>query len=174
MQKWGVAAIPLIVLVALFGVFAKGLFVHSEVLPSNLVHHPLPPITLPTLANPAESVNLTSLKGKYRLLNVFASWCVSCMAEHPYLITLAKSQQIEIIGFNWKDDPAKAKILLEKLGNPYHQVLTDQDGKAAISLGVTGAPETYLISPEGIILHKVAGVLSEEIVEQQIRPLLKE
>jgi cytochrome c biogenesis protein CcmG/thiol:disulfide interchange protein DsbE len=105
-------------------------------------------------------------------VNVFASWCISCNAEHATLVKLAKTHQLPIYGLNWKDKDENAKAWLEKHGNPYTQIGKDPDGRVAVELGITGAPESWLVDKNGIIIYHLAGGLTDQIVQEEVLPLL--
>lgn len=109
-------------------------------------------------------------QGKPLLLNVWATWCPTCYAEHQYLNQLAK-QGITIIGINYKDDPEKAKKWLSDLGNPYQEVIDDQKGSFGLDLGVYGAPETFVIDCQGIIRYRHAGDVNQQVWQEKLQPL---
>jgi cytochrome c biogenesis protein CcmG/thiol:disulfide interchange protein DsbE len=115
-----------------------------------------------------------SLKGRVTLLNIFASWCITCRVEHPVLLKLAKERRIEIIGLAWKDKPDELKAWLEDLGNPYASIADDRTGRTAIDLGVTGAPESYVIDKKGRIRFKQVGAIDDYIWVNTIEPLIKQ
>ena len=101
------------------------------------------------------------LKDNFTLINIWASWCLPCKDEHPYLINLSKSFNLTIIGINYKDDNNNAKKFLLELGNPYKEVLIDRDGVKSIELGAIGVPETYLVNKEKKIIKKFIGPLNQ-------------
>ncbi|HJF72929.1 MAG TPA: DsbE family thiol:disulfide interchange protein [Gallibacterium anatis] len=110
------------------------------------------------------------LQQKPLLLNVWATWCPTCFAEHQYLNQLAK-QGITIIGINYKDDVEKAKKWLNDLGNPYQEVINDQKGSFGLDLGVYGAPETFIVDCQGIIRYRHAGDINQQVWQQKLQPL---
>lgn len=112
----------------------------------------------------------SALTGKPVLLNVWATWCPTCRAEHQYLNRLA-AQGIRVVGLNYKDDRAKAVAWLNTLGNPYALSLSDSDGMLGLDLGVYGAPETFLIDGNGIIRYRHAGDLNARVWESEMKPL---
>ena len=114
------------------------------------------------------------MRGKVWLLNVWATWCVSCREEHPLLVELSKSGAIPIYGLDWKDDRAAAIEMLETEGNPYVLSVFDVDGRVAIDYGVYGAPESYLIDSRGVIRFKQIGPMTEEVWQNTILPLAKQ
>ncbi len=113
------------------------------------------------------------MKGEVWLLNVWASWCVSCHDEHPLLLALAKNDAVKIVGLNYKDKRDDALAWLKRFGDPYALSVSDLEGRTGIDYGVYGVPETYLIDKQGIIRYKHIGPITEQTIEQKIMPLLK-
>jgi cytochrome c biogenesis protein CcmG/thiol:disulfide interchange protein DsbE len=105
---------------------------------------------------------------------VWATWCPTCHYEHPFLLELAARNEVAIYGLDYKDNAAKAAEWLAKLGDPYTAVLFDKEGKLGLDLGVTGAPETYLVDAEGIVRLRYQGALDEKVWQQKFVPLLNE
>lgn len=138
-------------------------------LPSALIDQPLPSFTLPTV-DTDNIVTEKQLVGRVFLLNVWATWCITCRVEHPYLVKL-KNQGINIIGLNYKDDKAKAQAWLSDFHNPYVVNLYDEQGSLGLDLGVYGAPETYLIDAKGIIRYKHVGDINAHVWQEQLQPL---
>jgi cytochrome c biogenesis protein CcmG/thiol:disulfide interchange protein DsbE len=163
--------IPLVVFVALVGFLLVGLFRDPREVPSPLIGKPAPTFTLAQLHEPAKTLGPDDLKGKVWLLNVWASWCVSCRDEHPMLLALAKRGVMPILGLNYKDKSDDATAWLKQFGNPYELSVVDADGRIGIDYGVYGVPETYLIDAEGVIRYKQIGPITEAILEQKILPL---
>ncbi len=139
-------------------------------LPSPLLGKSVPAYTLPALYEPERQVRSTELAGRPYLVNFWASWCVTCRQEHPVIEALARTGQIDIIGFNFRDEPEDAKAWLARWGDPYTLHLADYDGRVSIDFGVYAAPETFLIDPEGVVVFKHLGALTAEIVAQEILP----
>jgi cytochrome c biogenesis protein CcmG/thiol:disulfide interchange protein DsbE len=164
--------IPLIVFIALAGLFLRGLDLDPNVMPSALIDKPLPGFSLPRLDDEAIIVSEQDLLGEVALLNVWATWCVACRVEHPFLNRLAEEEGIKIIGINYKDDVEAAREWLEKLHDPYRYTIVDADGRLGLDLGVFGAPETYVIDAKGIIRYKQVGIVDERVWQQDIKPLL--
>jgi cytochrome c biogenesis protein CcmG/thiol:disulfide interchange protein DsbE len=117
---------------------------------------------------------LAEHKGKVVVLNVWASWCISCRDEHPLLIEYAKSGAVPIYGLNWKDKPEDALAWLGELGDPYVLSAADLDGRVAIDYGVYGAPETYLIDQGGVIRYKHIGPITRGIWKDNFLPLVEQ
>ncbi|AUX73268.1 DsbE family thiol:disulfide interchange protein [Erwinia pyrifoliae] len=140
-------------------------------LESALLGKPVPVFKLESLGEPGKTFDQSVLKdGKPLLLNVWATWCPTCRAEHQYLNSLA-AQGVRVVGLNYKDDRQKAIHWLNTLGNPYGLSLYDGDGMLGLDLGVYGAPETFLIDGRGIIRYRHAGYLNERVWNQEVKPL---
>ena len=134
----------------------------------------MPTFTLSGLGDGEPGLASTDLTGKVRLVNVFASWCAPCQAEHPVLMRLAKEDGITIHGIDYKDNPAAAQQLLSRLGNPYTSIGADKDGRVAIDFGVYGVPETYVIDKTGRVRYRHVGPLQPFDLDEKILPLIKE
>ena len=130
----------------------------------------IPEFELKVLDN-TMTVNNDLLNGDY-VLNVWASWCITCIIEHPYLTSLSKNG-IPVIGLNYKDEKEDAIIWLKKYGNPYQTILHDYKGNLALDLGVTGAPETFLISDGKVIAH-YQGEVNDQIWNDVFLPIIKD
>jgi cytochrome c biogenesis protein CcmG/thiol:disulfide interchange protein DsbE len=153
--------IPLLVFIALAAFLLIGLFRDPHEVPSPLLNKPAPAFQLGQLENPNKTFSAQEMRGKVWLLNVYASWCVSCRDEHPVLLKLSREGDVPIYGLDWKDKPEDARAWLSELGNPYVLSASDLDGRVAIDYGVYGAPETYLIDKQGVIRYKQIGPLCE-------------
>jgi len=162
---------PLGVFVLLVGFLAVGLKLNPREVPSPLVGRTAPPFELPVLQQPDKRFSPTDMRGKVWLLNVWASWCVSCREEHPVLVALAKRGVMPVLGLNYKDKGDEAVAWLKQFGNPYDLSVVDADGRIGINYGVYGVPETYLIDAQGVIRYKQIGPVTPEILEQKILPL---
>jgi cytochrome c biogenesis protein CcmG/thiol:disulfide interchange protein DsbE len=167
-------AIPLILFLGLVIFLALGLRHDPHEVPSPLINKPAPAFQLPQLKDPGKTFSAQELQGKVWLLNVWASWCVSCREEHPVLVALSRAGGVPIYGLNWKDKPENALAWLQQFGDPYVLSASDFDGRVAIDYGVYGAPETYLIDKNGVIRFKQIGAVTPEVVNSQILPLVKE
>ncbi|MCY4147779.1 MAG: DsbE family thiol:disulfide interchange protein [Gammaproteobacteria bacterium] len=144
---------------------------NPEHIPSPLIGKPAPKFTLPDLEN-RNSLSKQDMQGSIWLLNVWASWCVACVQEHPLLNDLSNSGVVQIVGLNYKDVQADAVDWLDKHGNPYSFIAVDATGDVGIDYGVYGVPETFLIDRDGYIQYKHIGPLTPEIISQQILPLV--
>ncbi|MEL6584993.1 MAG: DsbE family thiol:disulfide interchange protein [Pseudomonadota bacterium] len=129
-------------------------------IPSVLISQPVPDFALPSIEGMAteglSSGDLANL-GQPALVNVFASWCVPCRAEHPILTRMAEEDGVLLYGINYKDRPDAARAWLEELGNPYAQIGADFPGRVSIDWGVTGVPETFVIGADGTVVYRFAG-----------------
>ena len=160
--------VPLGIFIAMGFLFWIGLGKEDkDVLPSPLIGKPFPEFATKALESGA-NISATSLNGQPMLVNIWATWCPTCKAEHEFLNTLA-SEGVRIIGVNYKDDDFKAKQWLSAYGNPYEFNVSDPDGKLGLDLGVYGAPETFLVDSEGIIRAKHIGDLNPR-VWQKLKP----
>jgi cytochrome c biogenesis protein CcmG/thiol:disulfide interchange protein DsbE len=164
--------VPLAIFIVLAAFLYRGLSLDPKLVPSPLVGKPMPSFTLTRLEDPNSTISDTDLKGKVSLLNIWATWCVSCRAEHETLLMLAKTGKVDIYGLNYKDDRAAAQQWLRQLGNPYVANAFDDTGRVGIDWGVYGAPETFIIDSQGIIRHKHVGPLTVTVVNEEILPLV--
>jgi cytochrome c biogenesis protein CcmG, thiol:disulfide interchange protein DsbE len=140
------------------------------VVQSPLVGKPAPGFSLPQLGDPAVQVSSKDLAGKWYLLNVWGSWCVTCAEEHAMLLKMAQQHAVPLIGMDWNDVEEDAQKWLAERGNPYQVVGVDRDGRGAIDWGVTAAPESFLVNPQGIIMYKCTGEITPRVWEQEILP----
>jgi cytochrome c biogenesis protein CcmG/thiol:disulfide interchange protein DsbE len=163
--------VPLAVFVLLVGFLAVGLKLNPREVPSPLVGKAAPAFDLPVLSQPDKRFVPGDMRGKVWLLNVWASWCVSCRDEHPVLVDLSKKGVLPILGLNYKDKGDEAQRWLKQFGDPYQLSVVDADGRTGIDYGVYGVPETYLIDAEGVIRYKQIGPLTPAILEQKVLPL---
>ena len=163
--------LPLAIFIVLVGFLAVGLRLNPREVPSPLIGKPVPSFRLPQLQAPDQSISPEDLRGKVWLLNVWASWCVSCRQEHPVLIELDRQKKIMIVGLNYKDDRAAAIAWLKQYGgDPYAISAVDADGRVGIDFGVYGVPETFLIDKNGVIRDKHIGPLTTEGLKNKILP----
>jgi len=166
-------AIPLVVLVALIGLFVFGIHRDPTLVPSPLIGKAAPAFDLPTLDGQPPRMTQADLKGAPVLVNFFASWCAGCQDEHPYLMQLTQNGQVRLLGIDYKDAESDLRSWLGRKGNPYGRILTDLEGRAGIDWGVYGVPETFVIDAKGTILYKQVGPMTPEVWEHDIQPLLK-
>ena len=166
--------IPLVLFIALVVFLAIGLNRDPHEVPSPLINKPAPPFQLAQLHEPNKTFSADEMRGKVWLLNVWASWCVSCREEHPLLVQLSKTKAVPIYGLNWKDQREDALSWLSQLGNPYVLSVSDLEGRVAIDYGVYGAPETYVIDKRGVIRDKYVGPMDRGVIETRILPKVEE
>jgi len=164
-----------------FGIFAIllvflgiGLRLKPQEVPSPFIGKPAPAFTLTRLEQADKTFSPQELRGKVWLLNVWASWCTSCRAEHPALVAFAKQVTVPIVGLNYMDAREDGSRWLDKLGNPYALSVFDSDGKVGTDYGVYGVPETFVIDRRGNIRLKLTGPVTPEIIKNTLLPLIRE
>lgn len=167
------ALLPLALFLVIAGFLFAGLDLKPREVPSPLVGKAAPAFELPVLHQPEKRFKPADMKGRPWMLNVWASWCVTCRDEHPVLVALAKQDVVPILGLNYKDPPEDAKRWLKQFGDPYVFSVMDAEGRVGIDYGVYGVPETYVIDGAGVIRFKHIGALTPDIVSGKILPLLK-
>jgi len=162
---------------ALFVLLAIFLFVglnrDPSYVPSPLIGKPAPEFSLPSLQDASYPVSSKELLGQPWVLNVWGTWCGGCRQEHDTLIAIARTKAVPIVGLNWKDDNALAQQWLRDLGNPYSVVAEDREGRVAIDWGVYGAPETFLIGPDGVVLYKHIAPMTMEVWNREFLPRIE-
>jgi len=166
-----------ILLFALLGILlAVGLKIadHKTDLPSPLIGKMIPEFSLPLLGQEEVIITHNDLIGEPFLLNVWASWCVTCRVEHPFIEQLAKSGKLRVIGLNYRDQESDALAWLQRFGNPYAMNIADLPGRTAIDFGVYAAPESFLVDPTGRIVFKQIGAVTPEVIENEILPRVRE
>lgn len=166
--------IPVGIFIALAILLGVGLTLDPREIPSPFIEKSAPAFELPRLHD--SSVNLTpeDMKGQVWLLNVWASWCAACRAEHPVITALADTGEVNIVGLNYKDEPPDAIRWLQQFGDPYLASISDLEGKVGIDYGVYGVPETFLIDQQGVIRYKHIGPISYEAMNDKILPMIRE
>lgn len=175
----------LVLFIPLIIVLFVGLFFYStmerisegefdpQAMPSALLNKPLPAFELPDLLQDEAVIGDKDLLGEIALINVWATWCPSCHIEHPYLNYLSERLGVKLIGINYKDDAKLAKRWLKNKGNPYALSIFDQDGKLGLDLGVTGAPETYVIDHRGFVRYRYQGPMSGTVWREKFLPVIE-
>ena len=153
---------------------AIGLRLNPREVPSPLIDKPAPVFSLAQLHTPAQSFALKDMSGKVWLLNVWASWCVSCREEHPLLVEFARRKSVPIYGLNYKDKRPDGMAWLARMGNPYEASLFDSDGRVGIDFGVYGVPETFVIDKQGVVRLKHTGPLTPDVLQTKIEPLIRQ
>lgn len=172
-MKWLRFAIPLAVFAVLVFFLGRGLQLDPRAVPSPLVGKPAPAFALARLDDAARTIRREDFAGEVWLLNVWASWCTGCAAEHPALLAFARQRSVRIVGLNYKDERGAATRWLARHGDPYAMSLHDGDGRAGIDFGVYGVPETFVIDRAGVVRFKHVGPLDAEIIRGQLVPLLE-
>ncbi|MCK0505956.1 DsbE family thiol:disulfide interchange protein [Aromatoleum anaerobium] len=166
--------VPLALFLVLAGFLGYGLQLNPREVPSPLVDKPAPQFRLATLAAADTALGVADMRGEVWLLNVWASWCVSCREEHPVLMELARDKVVPLVGLNYKDTRPEAIAWLEAHGDPYTASVVDADGRVGIDYGVYGVPETFLIDRQGVIRYKHIGPVTREAVRDVLLPKIAE
>jgi cytochrome c biogenesis protein CcmG/thiol:disulfide interchange protein DsbE len=166
--------VPLAIFIVLVAFLGIGLGLNPREVPSPLINKPAPAFQLPQLHRPDQTFSQQDMKGRVWLLNVWASWCVSCREEHPLLVEFARTNVVPVYGLNYKDKPDDALAWLKQFGDPYALSIVDRDGRVGIDYGVYGVPETFVIDKQGAIRYKQIGPITPEALQNKILPLVKE
>jgi cytochrome c biogenesis protein CcmG/thiol:disulfide interchange protein DsbE len=156
------------------GVFLLGLQREDvQTLPSALIDKPVPEFALGGLRDGAPGLSAADLRAPgVKLVNIWASWCAPCRAEHPQLMALAGSG-VPLHGINYKDERAAATAFLDDLGDPYDLIGADGTGRTGIEFGVYGVPETFVIDGEGTVVYRHVGPITARDIEKYIRPAIE-
>jgi cytochrome c biogenesis protein CcmG/thiol:disulfide interchange protein DsbE len=170
--------VPAMIFGVIAGYFLWGLNPERDPreIPSVMIDQPVPTFEL----GPIDGMEGPGLKtadltdGRVTLVNFFASWCVPCRVEHPFLIELVKRDRARLVGINYKNEPEEARTWLAQLGNPYAQIGADVTGRVGIEWGVYGLPETFVIDKQGRIRYRHVGPIDADALDRTIRPLLEE
>lgn len=168
--------LPILIVAALVAAFWRGLDPNRDpsALPSALVGKPAPAFDLPGLAEGAPRLDLAAFKGKLVAVNFFASWCLPCRAEHPFLKQLTAEFGVPVIGIAWKDKPEAARAFLAELGDPYEATGADENGRTGIDFGITGVPETFLVDGNGVVRYRLAGPVTPDELKNALTPAIAE
>ncbi|WP_119390690.1 DsbE family thiol:disulfide interchange protein [Taklimakanibacter lacteus] len=164
--------VPIAAFTALAVVLAWGLTRNAQEIPSALIGRSVPEFTLPPVKGRILGLSSGDLRGEVSLVNVFASWCVACRAEHPLFMRIAANKTVPLHGINYKDRPDDAAKWLDTLRDPYTRTGADFNGRVAIDWGIYGVPETFVVSADGRIAYKHIGPVSEEALANTILPLI--
>ncbi len=168
---------PLLIFLALASLLGFGLslgrFQQTQELPSPLIGRSVPNFRLERLHQGGQWVTPNELQGQVWILNVWASWCVSCRVEHPVWLKYKDQLPAQLIGLNYKDQSEAARAWVADFGDPYRYSLQDVDGRTGIDFGVYGVPETFVIDAKGVVRQKLVGVVTDAMVQQQLLPLLQ-
>jgi len=164
--------VPILVFLGLLVFLAIGLTRDPKLIPSELIDRPMPPFALSELHIEEATVSDLDLRGHVSLVNVFGSWCVACVVEHPVLMKIARRGDVQLIGVNWRDTRPNAIAWLQRYGDPYDRIAFDETSELAIELGVTGAPETFIVGPDGNIRYKQVGQITDQVWAETIAPII--
>lgn len=145
-----------------------------QAMPSALINKPFPEFSLTSVDEEPRLLTRQDLLGQVAIVNVWATWCPSCHIEHPYLNYLAKHLNVVIYGLNYKDDSKQARRWLKNKGNPYQFNIADQEGHLGLDIGVTGAPETYVIDHRGFIRLRYQGPINGSVWQEKFAPLIEQ
>lgn len=165
--------LPLVLFAVMAVYFGLGLREDPSEIPSQLIDRELPVFDLPPIAGQADGLSSVDLVGQVSLLNVFGSWCPPCAIEHPMLMQVSRAGTVPIYGIDWKDPPDAGAAWLERNGNPYARVGSDAEGRVAIDLGVTGAPETFVVDRAGRVRYRHVGIIDESVWRDTLLPLIR-
>ncbi|MFT4574075.1 DsbE family thiol:disulfide interchange protein [Marinomonas primoryensis] len=152
--------IPLVLFLVLGAIFYLQLGKNTQYMPSALVGQKVPDFTLVSLETDQLVTQEDFSDGPY-LINFWGTWCPACHLEHPFLIELA-DEGVIIIGIDYKDEKNLAQQWLAQKGNPYANVMMDEIGHFGVDMGVTGAPETFVVDRSGVIVHRHQGVINAQ------------
>ena len=168
------ALLPLLAFIVLVVFLGIGLTKDPRKLPSTFIGKTAPVFSLPQLHNLNKTFSPKDMLGKVWVLNVWASWCVSCRAEHHVLNNMIKRHKVNLIGLNYKDEVADARSWLARYGNPYQLSASDVEGGAGIEWGVYGVPETFVMDKKGIVRLKHTGPVTDKDISEEIMPMVKQ
>ena len=167
--------VPVVVFLVLSGLFFFGLSRDPNVMPSALVDRPLPEFTQPSLYTEQGELSKSQFLGEILLVNIWGSWCPPCHAEHPFFLEISETEDdITMVGFSYDYSMAEDRLFLEERGNPFDYNVVDMDGSLRIDLGVTGAPETFLVDQNGMILYRHIGEINSIIWKDTFVPFLEQ
>ncbi len=175
MVKRLVFLLPVVGFIAIAAVIAYFMLSDKDakIIPSALIDKPVPEFSLPSIDGAAGGLATAHLGGQVSVLNVFASWCIPCKVEHPQITRLGKIPGVALYGLNFKDKADAAKTWLRRMGNPYHRIGADTDGRAAIEWGVYGVPETFIVDTTGRIRYKHVGPIMPRDLQETILPIIE-
>lgn len=173
MMRYVLFGLPLLLLVGLVAIFATSMNRDPTLVRSVLIDKPAPVFAMdavPDLGVPG--FDTAALKGEVTVVNVFASWCVPCRAEHPLLVALKEVSGVRLFGINQADAPENARAFLRELGNPYDAVGADRNRRVSIDWGVYGVPETFVVDADGVITFKHVGPLTAQAIDDELLPAI--
>lgn len=177
MKRSFYVALPLLFVTAIMVLFASQISNNTNFLPSVLLNKSVPEFTLPAIEGIEDGTpgfDQSDLVGQVSVVNVFASWCIPCRAEHKYLVELGSRNIVALYGINQKDEAVNARSFLTELGNPYDKIGADFFGRISIEWGVYGVPETFVVNAKGIITYKQIGALNDNSYYNGLLPAIEE
>ncbi len=164
---------PLAIFAVIAVFLAIGLTLNPREIPSPLIGKPVPEFRLEPVKGRTLGLASNDLRGEVSIVNVFASWCVECRAEHPLWMQIRSEGSVPLHGLNYKDRPEDAARWLDELGDPYTRTGADLDGRVGIDWGVYGVPETFVVDKHGMIRHKVIGAVTRKTLDEKVLPLVR-
>jgi len=165
--------LPLVVVLVIGGFLFAGLSRDPSIIPSPLIDKPAPVFNASQLVEAdgaLDTFDSNSMLGSVWVLNVWASWCGPCIAEHPQLVALAAERDVPVVGLNYKDDPIDARAWLVRHGDPFDAVISDVAGDVGLDFGVYGVPETFVIDADGRVRYKHVGPLDRQGLDELLLP----
>ncbi|MBT5485151.1 MAG: DsbE family thiol:disulfide interchange protein [Gammaproteobacteria bacterium] len=167
--------IPVALFLTMAGFLMFGLTRDPNVVPSALVDKPFPEFSLPSLYAEQGNFSREDILGEILIVNIWGSWCIPCHIEHPFLLEMSeKEPDITFIGISYDDSIAEDRLFLEERGNPFDRNVVDSGSSLRIDLGVTGAPETFLVDQNGMILYRHIGAIDRAVWDDTFEPLLEQ
>lgn len=167
--------LPLFAFFALIALLAIAILRgNSDQLSYKFLNKPFPEFELTELYDENRKLGPGDIGGEITLVNIFGTWCTPCKAEHPKLVEIAENENLRLVGLNWRDPRKRAEAWLAQLGDPYDFVIYDRLGELVIAMGATGAPETYVIDPKGVIRYKHVGMVTDQVWTETLQPLIRQ
>ncbi len=163
--------IPLVIFIGLVAMLYMRLGKPTDIVTNTALERPVPAFELPLLSDTSRIMTNDNLPDQPFLMNIWGSWCPTCIIEHPFLMKL-EERGVNLVGVNYKDDIGDALGYLNKGGDPFSMSIQDLSGQFALDLGLTGAPETFVVDGEGIIRQHIIGELNESNWQSRIAPCL--
>lgn len=167
-------SIPIVVFISILAILMYGLGGDPTFVPSPLINKLAPVFDLPRVENSEFLYSNKDLEGEVYIVNFWASWCITCHAEHPLLFELAKVTNSKIVGVNYKDSQENAVSWLNKYGDPYYVKVADMLGQVGIDYGVYLIPQSFIVDSNGIIRYKQTGPFTENTIINTIQPLINQ
>ena len=174
MKRWAYF-LPIGLMLVLAGFLVVGLGRDPKLVPSVLINKPVPDFNLAALPGRGQTgLSSADLKGHVTLVDIYGSWCVSCLEEHPTLLKIKQAGGVIIHGIDWRDEPALGAQWLKDKGDPYDRVGVDPaPGHTAVDFGVTGAPESFIVDANGVIRYKYIGPITPDVWNSTLLPIIR-